>query len=309
MAATAVKTDTTGKSALLPPRRQQLDDLFALIDTDRSGTIEYRELVAMVRLVRPDAKDEDVQKQFHSLDLSKDGRVQKEEFVKSYLDHFKTDNEQQFYDRMHFTKKFLKRKPKLATVFDTFDSDHNGFLDRGEIYRMVKLSKPRFTNDELNELFKKMDTDHDHKVSKTEFVLYYFHLFFNESDADFEQRVEEAFQGRRRVKLQVVFNAYDLDANGFLDLNEFSLMLKMNGRKFVSAEDILDTLVKIDRDHNRKVDFKEWSEYMNGLIAPMDDRQFNKAVHNMLGAARGDKKTAAAAPSVGPAAAPAKKAQ
>lgn len=33
---------------------------------------------------------------------------------------------------------------------------------------------------------------------------------------------------------------------------------------------LLQTLVKIDKDKNRKVDFPEWMAYMEGLIAYMD---------------------------------------
>jgi len=124
--------------------------------------------------------------------------------------------------------------------------------------------------------------------------LYYFTLFFNESDGEFFERVEEAFQGRRKVKLQMLFNMYDLDGNGYLDLNEFALMLKLNGRKFVSADIILDTLIKVDKDHNRRVDFPEWMEYMGTLCAQMDDVYFNKAVNNMIAAAQKSKEDAKA---------------
>jgi len=150
---------------------------------------------------------------------------------------------------------------------------------------MVRLSKPKFTNDDLTALFDKMDVNHDKKVSRDEFILYYFTLFLNETDSEFAERVEEAFQGRRKVKLQVLFNMYDLDGNGSLDLNEFALMLRMNGRKVMSAEAVLDTLIKIDKDHNRKVDFSEWMDYMGTVIATMDDKTFNKAVNSMMSAA------------------------
>jgi len=210
-------------------------------------------------------------------------------FSKHYIEQFKGENDKDFYARIQFTKKFLIRKPKLVEVFNTFDTDKSTFLNRGEIYRMVKLSKPKFTNDELSALFAKMDTNHDHKVSKDEFVLYYFNLFFNETDSEFAERIEETFSGRRKVKLQMLFNMYDLDGNGILDLNEFALMLKLNGRKFVSADVILDTLIKVDKDKNRKVDFSEWMDYMGGMCAQMDDAHFNKAINNMMAAAQKNK--------------------
>jgi len=265
---------------MLPNRRQQLNDLFALIDADHSGTIEFKELLGMVKLVKPDAKDADIAKQFRDLDQSKDGKLQKDEFVKAYMEHFKADTDVHFYERMQHTTRFLRRKPKLASVFAHFDEDKSGFLDRGELYRMVKLSKPRFTNDDLTALFQKIDTNHDNKISKDEFVLYYFNLFFAADDDEFDVRVEEALQGRRKVKLQILFNTLDEDGNGTLDLNEFGRMLRVfaNESKLVKGDDILDTLVKIDRDHNRKVDYNEWLAYMTSLFATMDDRIFYKTL-------------------------------
>lgn len=274
-----------GAAVLLPSRKAQCDEIFALIDTDKSGTVSLKEMKAMIRLVRPDLKDEDVSKQFHDLDKSKDGRIQADEFAKHYLEQFKGDSEKQFYERMQITKKFLTRKPRLADVFETFDTDHSGTLTKGEMFRMIKLSKPKFTNEDLNALFTKMDTNQDHKISRDEFIMYYFTLFFNETEAEFNERVEEAFQGRRKVKLQLLFNMYDLDGNGYLDLNEFALMLRLNGRKFVSADTVLDTLIKVDKDHNRRVDFSEWMDYMGTLCAQMDDKFFNKAVNSMIAAA------------------------
>jgi len=278
--------EAKGAAALLPPRKQQCDELFALFDADKSGTISLKEMKEALRLVRPDLKDEDIAKQFHELDKSRDGRVQKDEFSKHYIEQFKAEHDKDFFSRIEFTKKFLVRKPKLLAVFLKFDTDHSGFLNRGEIYRMVRLSKPKFTNDELSALFNKMDTNHDHKVSKDEFILYYFNLFFNETEAEFAERIVETFEGRRKIKLQSLFNMYDLDGNGYLDLNEFSLMLKLNGRKFVSADIILDTLIKVDKDKNRRVDFSEWMDYMGGLCAQMDDDHFNKAINNMMAAAQ-----------------------
>jgi Ca2+-binding EF-hand superfamily protein len=248
----------------------------------------------MVKLVRPDSKDADIAKQFRELDQSKDGKLQKEEFVKSYTEHFKADSDIHFYERMQHTARFLRRKPKLANVFAHFDNDKSGFLDHGELYRMVRLSKPRFTNDELKALYSKIDTNHDNKIDKNEFVLYYFNLFFGENDEEFETRVEEAMQGRRKVKMQTLFNQLDEDGNGSLDLNEFGRMLRIfsqQAKDVVKSDDILDTMVKIDRDHNRKVDYKEWLEYMNGLFASMDDRAFYRTITRFSTAVRTERET------------------
>lgn len=69
------------------------------------------------------------------------------------------------------------RKPTLQEVFQRFDINKTGVLDSDELFRMVQLSKPEFTKQELVALLKKIDTNHDDKVQCSEFVSYYFHLF------------------------------------------------------------------------------------------------------------------------------------
>jgi Ca2+-binding EF-hand superfamily protein len=272
--------------ALLPSQDAQLSEVFDIVDADKSGTIDTNELFAMVKLIKPGTTKEELLKIFHQIDDSKDRKIQRPEFIDHFKNLFKADTKQEFYDRINTTKMYLERKPALGAIFDKFDGDKSGLLDRGEIFRMVRLCNPNFTNEELNALLKKLDADSNERVDRNEFINYYFNLFRSDNDATFRERLETTFNGRRKVKLQTVFNAYDLNGDGVLSLDEFSLMLKMNGRKFVSPEQILETLIKIDKDKNRKVDFNEWMSYMEGLIAYMDDDRFNKAVKNMLAAAK-----------------------
>jgi Ca2+-binding EF-hand superfamily protein len=273
-------------TALLPTQDAQLSEVFDIVDADKSGTIDTNELYAMIRLIKPGTTKEELLKIFHQIDDSKDRKIQRAEFIDHFKNLFKNDTKQEFYDRINTTKMYLERKPALGSIFDKFDSDKSGHLDRGEIFRMVRLCNPNFSNEELNALLKKLDADSNDKVDRNEFIQYYFNLFRTDNDATFRERLETTFNGRRKVKLQTVFNAYDLNGDGVLSLDEFSLMLKMNGRKFVSPEQILETLIKIDKDKNRKVDFNEWMAYMESLIAYMDDDRFNKAVKNMMAAAK-----------------------
>eukprot|EP00823_Brevimastigomonas_motovehiculus_P006445 TRINITY_DN5327_c0_g1_i1.p1 TRINITY_DN5327_c0_g1~~TRINITY_DN5327_c0_g1_i1.p1 ORF type:complete len:306 (-),score=93.63 TRINITY_DN5327_c0_g1_i1:90-977(-) len=279
-------SSSTKSTALLPTRKAQLQEIFALIDADKSGTVEVKELHTMLKLVKSDITAEEVRKVFGAIDKSKDGRIQGDEFIKDYMTHFSGDNDEKFHSRIEQTKKYLIRKPVLGKVFDHFDADKSGHMDKGELYRMVKLSKSKITNDELLALMKKIDTDNDKRISRDEFIQYFFQQFINDSPAEFEQRIEETLQGRRRVKLQTLFNFFDMDGNGELDVGEFALTLTMCGRKFVPADEILDALVRIDKDKNRKVDFKEWMTYMGSLVGLMDDAAFNKMMTEMTTAVR-----------------------
>jgi Ca2+-binding EF-hand superfamily protein len=225
---------------------------------------------------------EEMKKNFNQLDTDKGNSVDAKEFAKYFMDEFKGDSDAKFHSRIHETVKYVVRKPALKVVFQHFDTDMSGFLDTEEFERMIKISKPRFAKSELDTLIARIDTDHNQKIDENEFVQYYFQLFSHDNDEEFAERLESTFMGRRRHLLQTVFNAYDRDGNGVLDVNEFAACLRLNGRKFVSADTILDTLQKFDVNRDRTISFAEWMCSMEHMVAHMDDRHFNKAINNML---------------------------
>jgi Ca2+-binding EF-hand superfamily protein len=265
-------------AAMLETRTAALEGLFKLIDTDGSGTIEQKELKRMIKLVSPQKTDEEIAKAFRALDDSKDGKLQKKEFVSHYLKEYEKDSDTHFHKRIEHLKKYLVRKPVLGKVFDKFDGDRSGTLDRGEIYRMVKLNRPHLTNEDVTSLMKEMDIDHDKKISKDEFVTYYFKECEDMSDKEFEARIESTFKGRRQVKLEQLFNMYDLDASGFLDVNEFMHFLTRNGRDTISSDDAIKVIGKVDKSHDHKIQFDEWMDYMSHIFSKMDDDHFNVTI-------------------------------
>jgi len=267
---------------MLETRESALDGLFKLIDSDGSGTLELKELKRMIKLVSPQKSDEEIGKAFRALDDSKDGKLQKKEFVTHYLKEYEKDTDVHFHKRIEHLKRYLVRKPVLGKVFDKFDGDKSGSLDRGEIYRMVKLNRPHLTNDDVTSLMKEMDIDHDKKISKDEFVTYYFQVFNDASDKEFEARIEATFKGRRQVKLEQLFNMYDLDASGFLDVNEFMHFLTRNGRDTIAADDAIKVIGKVDKSHDHKIQFDEWMEYMSHIFAKMDDDHFNDTYKKLV---------------------------
>jgi len=88
-------------------------------------------------------------------------------------------------------------------------------------------------------------------------------------------------------------------------------MVKMNGEKFATASDVLDVshfiwlllsslciyntyfffqlIIKLDKNKDRKIDFKEWQTGMAQMLAVMDDKHFNLAFKNMAANAQSSK--------------------
>lgn len=270
---------------MLPSRDAQMGELFDIVDKDKSGLLEDKEVYALIKLVKPKTDFEGLKKHFSDIDVDMSNGLDKKEFSKYFIESFKDDDDTTFHKRTQMTKRYATRKPQLSEVFQAFDIDGNGNIDRGELYKMIVLCKPKFKNEDLTALMKEMDTDGNKKIDESEFVEYYFRLFTTDNDDEFADRITAMFHGRRRLKLRKVFDAFDFDANGVLSVKEFATMLKMNGRKFVSADDIIDALIKFDVDDDRKITFPEWLANMTTMVSMMDDKTFNKAVSNMIHAA------------------------
>lgn len=279
-------------AALLRKPEDVLGDLFDIVDVDKSKILEDKEVFGLLKLVKPKTTWDEFCQYFSSMDKDMSNGLDRKEFASYFMKQFDSDDKVTFDKRIKETIKFATRKPKLMEVFEAFDTDGNGTLDRGELYQMCKLCKPKWKNEQLTQLLKAMDADGNNKVDKREFAEYYFRMLENDNDDEFAEHVDMMFHGRRRHKLKAVFTAWDFDANGELSVNEFCAMLRMNGRKFVSADDVLDTVVKFDVDKDRKISFAEWVRHMSGMISMMDDSQFNKAVSNMINAStsKGDLK-------------------
>lgn len=275
------------------PRETQLNELFDVIDTDKSGVIEDVEMYAMIRLVHPETTYQQCKDLFAKVDKDMGNSVDKKEFAKYFMDKHKDQDAKHFAKTIEKTMKFVTRKPALKALFEHFDVNNDTFLDMKEMYQMIKLSKPKVTNEELRALCAEIDTNHDHKVDCAEFVHYFFHQFQGDNTEEFAHRMDVSMRGLRVTKLNQVFDAYDKDSNGVLDVNEFTAMLRHNGKKVVDAETVLDTLIKFDDNGDRKVSFKEFLSHMSTMVALMDDATFAKAIKNMLkgtSAEKGDKK-------------------
>jgi Ca2+-binding EF-hand superfamily protein len=69
-----------------------------------------------------------------------------------------------------FTSKEIS---SIKTIFNQFDSDKDGYINRTELCKLATALNDPLTRAELEDFFMKIDTDNDGKITWNEFITYW----------------------------------------------------------------------------------------------------------------------------------------
>ncbi|GFN75355.1 calmodulin [Plakobranchus ocellatus] len=128
------------------------EEAFKLADKDNSGTIDYNELKAMLKEGNCNLPESQIDDIFEYFDGPKgDRRITLKEFVKGL-------------------ENIVKYIEKLQRLFDKYDADKSGYLDKNELRKILELTGHKFTDSEIEKVLKMADTSGDGKVSFDEFL-------------------------------------------------------------------------------------------------------------------------------------------
>ena len=142
------------KNGLTEDEVMEIKEAFDLFDTDHSGTIDTDELKQALGNLGIDAKNQTLQNMMNDIDKNQSGTIDFDEFIE-----------------MMTAKMSDKDTPEdLRKVFDLFIGDDNA--DKIELKHLKRVAKElgeNMSDDELNEMIVRADTDKDGKVSFDEF--------------------------------------------------------------------------------------------------------------------------------------------
>ena len=132
----------------------EIKEAFDLFDSDHSGTIDTEELKQALSNLGIDAKNQTLQNMMNDIDKNQSGTIDFNEFIEL------------------MTAKFSdKDTPEdLRKVFDLFIGDDTA--DKIEFKHLKRVAKElgeNISDEELNEMIVRADTDRDGKVSFEEF--------------------------------------------------------------------------------------------------------------------------------------------
>ena len=142
------------KNGLTEDEVLEIKEAFDLFDTDHSGTIDTEELKQALSNLGIDAKNQTLQNMMTDIDTNQSGTIDFDEFI-----------------QMMTAKMSDKDTPEdLRKVFELFIGDDDA--DKIELKHLKRVAKElgeNMSDDELNEMIVRADTDKDGKVSFEEF--------------------------------------------------------------------------------------------------------------------------------------------
>lgn len=133
--------------------RQRLALIFESIDEDKSGIIDIEEFKKFYCENSEHYDVKEVEELLNIIDKNRSGKIDFNEFISA----------------MYSRRKLFQLK-SLEEAFDFFDKDRSGALSKEELRSILE----GIQNEEVEYLFKQLDSNNDDHISKKEFINYLF---------------------------------------------------------------------------------------------------------------------------------------
>lgn len=141
-------------------------------------------------------------------------------------------------------------------TFQVADKNKDGRVDKSELGLLLRRAAPRTTPQQIKEVFEMMDRNHDGGISCGEFVAFMkSHAGSNLSDTMQKQVLKSDTN-----LMQAVFQLYDVNGDGAIQVKEFSRVLTQVCKGTNVAEKVDRILALVDQDKDGTIDYHEFVE-------------------------------------------------
>lgn len=132
---------------------------------------------------------------------------------------------------------------EMKDVFKMFDKDGSGKISSSEIGSLLYSLGREVTEEEIQKLLEECDKDKSGSVELNEFIAYMepFYKFSND-------KIEEIVSA---------FKFFDLDGNGYINMEEFKNILTKFGGEF-SLDEIESIFRQLDLNKDGRLDYAEF---------------------------------------------------
>lgn len=149
------KVTSRAYELLTPQEIRDLKLVFDVFDTDKSGSIDARELRKAMTALGFTISRESIEEMIADLDVDKSGSIEFDEFLEFVIarqgDGRDVHNE-------------------IIQGFKMFDTDRTGKISLSNLKQVTRLCGARLNEQELKEMIQEADKDGDNEVNQDEFV-------------------------------------------------------------------------------------------------------------------------------------------
>ncbi|CAM4773707.1 unnamed protein product [Rotaria magnacalcarata] len=130
---------------------QELQQAFALFDTDRSGSISVSELNQVLHALGVSISAQEVRQMFSAIDVDRNGLLLRNliKFVEIVADTY--------------FKKFSRAE--ILEAFSRFDRNNDGYIEANELKEILDQLGRQCSNEEIRRMIAQIDRDENGKIS------------------------------------------------------------------------------------------------------------------------------------------------
>eukprot|EP00331_Platyophrya_macrostoma_P023252 CAMPEP_0176449820 /NCGR_PEP_ID=MMETSP0127-20121128/26738_1 /TAXON_ID=938130 /ORGANISM="Platyophrya macrostoma, Strain WH" /LENGTH=162 /DNA_ID=CAMNT_0017837297 /DNA_START=21 /DNA_END=509 /DNA_ORIENTATION=+ len=153
---------------------------------------------------------------------------------------------------------------QMKELFETYDTDKSGFIDMNELVKFVKevgdkIGEP-IPESACEGIMKDFDTNSDGKLSFEEL-------------SPILMKVVPKLVIKSRTK--ALFDSYDTDKSGFIELNEYKVMVhdllkKLGIEKKFDENEYAEKLQQWDKDNDGKLSYEECEKEFENILSKLD---------------------------------------
>ena len=139
-------------------------------------------------------------------------------------------------------KLYKENDNKVRKIFESLDTDQNGYIDKDELIKLYKKYFPGTTQKQLkniNSFLETADVNNNGKIDYAEFL-----TAMNLGNKELSVQ-----------SLREVFDYYDVDKNGQIEASDIREIFEDTG---LSDKEIHQMIIDVDLNENRKISFEEF---------------------------------------------------
>ncbi|NP_001079723.1 troponin C1, slow skeletal and cardiac typeS homeolog [Xenopus laevis] len=146
-----------------------------------------------------------------------------------------------------------EQKNEFRAAFDIFVQDaEDGCISTKELGKVMRMLGQSPTPEELQESIDEVDEDGSGTVDFDEFLVMMVRCMKDDS------------KGKSEEELSDLFRMFDINADGYIDLDELKEMLEATGET-ITEDDIEELMRDGDKNNDGRIDYDEFLEFMKGV--------------------------------------------